>query len=59
MSLNTFCIGLSGGGGTSTVLSSVTTVAEGGAHPQDKYGCSISQLQFLGANYSNQHRVDM
>ncbi|WP_202967583.1 MULTISPECIES: hypothetical protein [Photorhabdus] len=42
MSLNTFCIGLSGGGGTSTVLSSVTTVAEGGAHPQDKYGCSTS-----------------
>ncbi|WP_164834953.1 hypothetical protein [Photorhabdus temperata] len=41
MSLNTFCIGLSGGEGTSTVLSSVTTVAEEGAHPQGKYGCSI------------------
>ncbi|KOY60028.1 hypothetical protein AM629_21680, partial [Photorhabdus heterorhabditis] len=45
MSLNTFCIGLYGGEGTSTVLSSVTTGAEAGAHPQDKYGCSTS-LEF-------------
>ncbi|WP_166291708.1 hypothetical protein [Photorhabdus stackebrandtii] len=43
MSLNTFYIGLSGGEGTSTALSSVTTVAEDGAHPQDKYGCSTKR----------------
>ncbi|WP_323839977.1 hypothetical protein [Photorhabdus africana] len=38
--MNIFCIGLSGGEGTSTVLSSVTIVVEVRVHPQDKYGCS-------------------